>query len=638
MCGIAGYLARPGSRPDRELLRAMCDRIAHRGPDADGYFTDDTAGLGHRRLSIIDVSGGAQPLGNEDGTIQIVFNGEIYNYREYREELAAKGHRFQTLSDTEVIVHLYEEVGERVPEYLNGMFAFALWDAPKRRLLLARDRMGKKPLYYAAGTGGARFAFASELKALAAMPGFDDAVDPESVADFLMLSYIPDPQSIYKSVSKLEAGHSLTVDDNGVRTRRYWTPKFEPDSSRKLDDAVEELRALAADAVERRMISEVPLGAFLSGGVDSSAVVAYMAQQAPDRVKTFSIGFREKKYDELGFARLVVDRYKTDHHERVVTPEIHEMFDVLVRHYDEPFADSSAIPTLYLSRMTREHVTVALSGDGADEIFGGYRLYGLGVVEERVRRKMPDWFRHSVVRLAGRSYPKLDFLPRMFRAKTTLINLSVDLADAHFNSRAAFRDAMLDRLLSPELKRQLRGYRPRDKQVAHFKEVAHLPPLEQMQAVDLKTYLPGDILVKTDRASMAYSLEARAPWLDYRIAELAGRLPASFKISGGIRKLVFKRAVAPHVPEELIRRPKMGFSVPMAEWMRSALKPVFESLVLRPDMGEYFDQAEARRFWSEHQSGLVNHDRRLWSMLVLAAWDEQRRSNRAFELNAILAG
>ncbi len=636
MCGIAGYLASPGSRPDPELLRVMCDRMVHRGPDDSGYFCDDHAGLGFRRLSIIDVSGGHQPLGNEDGSIQVIFNGEIYNYREHRQELIDKGHQFRTNSDTEVLVHLYEEVGERLPEYLNGMCAFAIWDAPRRRLFLVRDRMGKKPLYYAVDTAGTRFCFASELKCLAALPGFDDSVDLESIADFLTLSYVPDPQTIYRNVRKLEPGHCLSVTYSAVRLRRYWEPKFEPDASRQPEDAVEELRALAADAVDRRMISDVPLGAFLSGGVDSSGVVALMAQRAPDRVKTFSIGFHDKKYDELRYANMMVDRYKTDHRERIVTPDIREIFDKVVQHYDEPFADSSAIPMLYLSRMTREHVTVALSGDGADELFGGYRLYYYGVVEERLRRRLPGWFRGSVVRWAGRLYPKFDYLPQIFRAKTVLTNLSYDLADAHFNSRSAFPDAMLARLLSPDARRRMDGYHPREKLLAHFKEFSHLPPLEQMQAVDIRTYLPGDILVKVDRATMAYSLEARAPWLDYRVAELAARLPSWLKINGRVRKFVFKEAVRPYIPRELIERPKMGFSVPMERWMRSSLKPAFESLVFRPDMEEYVSLAEVRRLFSEHQSGLGEHSRRLWHVLMLAAWDAQRRSNRAFELEAAI--
>lgn len=623
MCGIAGYLLHEGEIPNQSLLERMCDRLKHRGPDAGGYFCNSQIALGHRRLSIIDLSGGGQPLGNEDGSIQIVFNGEIYNYRELRKDLEAR-HRFATHSDTEVLVHLYEEVGELLPEYLNGMFAFALWDGRKSELFLARDRFGKKPLYYSFAVPGIRVCFASELKALTALPRFDRPVDPRSVADFLSLSYIPDPRTIYRDVFKLEPGHSLTVSGSAERRRRYWAPAFSTAPAR-LDETVEELRSLARSAVSLRMISDVPLGAFLSGGVDSSAAVAFMAEQAPDRVKTFSIGFTERKFDELEYARLAVDRYRTDHHEQVVSPSIHEMLEKLVEHYDEPFADSSAIPMLYLSRMTRRHVTVALCGDGADELFCGYRRYRFGLIEARVREKFPRWFRRSVFRLGARWYPKFDYLPRIFRAKMLLTTMSQEMGDAFFTSMSAFRDEALDAVLSPALRSTLGGYSPRSDFRARFEAVSHLDPLQQMQAVDLQTYLPGDILVKADRATMAYSLEGRSPWLDHRIGELAFRLPPNFKVSGGVGKFVFKKAMSPYVAETVISRPKMGFQVPLAHWFRTSLVPTFEALVLRDSMEQYLSLGEVRRLWKAHQSGLHNHDRKLWSLLMLACWDDRHR-------------
>jgi asparagine synthase (glutamine-hydrolysing) len=625
MCGIAGFLAAPGARPDGALLSSMCDRIRHRGPDDYACYIDDEVALGHRRLSIIDLAGGRQPIGNEDDSFQVMFNGEIYNYLELRRELIDRGHVFRTASDTEVLVHLYEEIGEKLPERLNGMFALAIWDSRNRELFLARDRMGKKPLYYTEPGGDVRFCFASELKALQATPGFAAGVNEESVVDYLALGYVPDPQSIFRGSHKLPPGHSLTVDRRGLRLRRYWEPRFQAEINRRPEETAEELRALAADAVRRRLISDVPLGAFLSGGVDSSGVVGLMAEAAPASVKTFSIGFTSKRFDELPYARMVAGRHRTEHHEQVVTPSIEEMFDVVVNHYDEPFADSSAIPTLYLARMTRRKVTVALSGDGADEVFAGYRLYYYGVLESRLRAALPAWFRHSVLRRAGDWYPYADYLPRPLRAKALLTNLSRDMGEAHFLSRANFAGAGLTRILSPDTRRRLRGYSTAEKIRRHFEDVRELPPLHQMQAVDMKTFLPGDILVKMDRATMAFSLEARAPFLDYRIVELAGRMPWWFKLNGRSGKDIFKRALAPYVPEALLRRPKMGFAVPMDEWMRTSLKPLFERRVLGEPMRRYLDLEEVRRIWGQHQSGLRNHGRRLWSLLMLAAWDERWR-------------
>ena len=623
---------------DSRLITAMCDRIRHRGPDDAGYFIDGRVALGHRRLSIIDVAGGKQPIGNEDGTIQIIFNGEIYNFRELREQLVQKGHRFATHSDTEVMVHLYEDVGERLPELLNGMFAFAIWDGRKRQLFLARDRFGEKPLYYSCSVPGMTFCFASELKALAAIPEFPAAIDPRSVRDFLAVSYIPDPGTIYRNVYKLRPGHSLTVSHAGIVTRRYWQPGFDIDAGLAFDDAVEQVRDLAQDSVERRMLSEVPLGGFLSGGVDSSSVVAFMCRRAPGQVKTFSIGFSDDRFDETEFARLMAARYQTDHHERIVTPDILEILDTLVRHFDEPFADSSAIPMLYLSRMTRERVTVALSGDGADEIFGGYRRQMFAVMEHRLRRMLPAWFRQSAVYAAARCYPKLDFLPRVFRAKSLLTGLSQELGDAYFSTVAAMPDQQVDRLLTPELASLQTGLSLRERFRELFLSVSHLPPLQQIQAVDLETYLPGDILVKVDRATMAYSLEARAPMLDHRLADLAGRLPAHYKLKGKDGKHVLKKAVAPYVPSAIIHRRKAGFAVPLASWFRTALRPVFENSVLQPQMQEFVRLDEVRRLWSAHLSRVRDHSRILWSLLMLALWNSHHRVRNEQRFEAVGSG
>ncbi len=623
MCGIAGYISSSPSISHPSWLKDMCELIRHRGPDGFGYFQEGPAALGHRRLSIIDVSGGGQPLGNEDGSIQIVFNGEIYNYLELRGDLIKKGHQFQTHSDTEVIVHLYEEVGEKTPEYLNGMFAFAIWDTRKQELFLARDRFGKKPLYYSTGLDGFRICFASELKCFSALPGFDRRLDPQSIADFLRFSYIPDPATIFRQVRKLPPAHSLTLSNDGTRIRRYWQLPFEIDEGMNYGKAQEELAALAEDCVERRMMSEVPLGGFLSGGVDSSAVVAMMVGRSERQVKSFSIGFSAKEMDESRYARLVAERYGTEHHEQIVTFDIEEMLHVLVEHYDEPFADSSAIPTLYLSKMTRQHVTVALSGDGADELLGGYRRYRFALAEDRFRTALPGWFRNSVVKTAARWYPKLDAFPRPLRAKATLEGLSQELGGAYFEAMTGFRFGLYERTISPALQAELGGYSPAENYINRFRAFSHLPPLQQLEAVDVETYLPGDILVKVDRASMAYSLEARCPWLDYRFGELAGRMPTSFKIRDGEGKYIFKDLLRRRLPDEILFRPKQGFAVPLDSWFRTTLRPVFEALVLRPRMEQWINLAFVRQMWGLHQSGRSNYGREFWSLFILACWEDR---------------
>ena len=638
MCGIAGFWTADGLAPQQSVLGSMCEALAHRGPDGYGCYLDARVALGHRRLSIIDLEGGAQPLGNEDGTIQVVFNGEIYNFQDLRRELQQKGHRFATHSDTEVLVHLYEESGERMPELLDGMFAFAVWDRTRQALFLARDRFGKKPLYYSEGTAGARFCFASELKALAAMPGFEDEVDGEAVAEFLSLSYIPDPLSIYRAVRKLPPGHSLLVDGNGSRLRKYWEPRFGSAAGTQVEEAAEQIRGLAREAVRKRLMSDVPLGAFLSGGVDSSGVVAFMAGAAPGRVKTFSIGFTDKTYDELRYAQQIVQRYGTDHYQEVVTPSVEEMLGVLAGQFDEPFGDPSAIPMLYLARMTRRHVKVALSGDGADEIFGGYRRYYWAMCEERLRALFPDWFRATVIRFGARHYPSFEYMPRVFRARSTLNFLSKELGDAYFTHMSAFRDDDAAGCLSAGLRASLGGYSPRQQFRQRFVSRAHLAPLQQMQAVDLETYLPGDILVKVDRATMAFSIEARCPWLDYRIAELSCHLPPGLNLRGQAGKYAFKRAMEPYVPQELITRPKKGFAVPLASWFRTSLKPVFEALVFRQDMERYLAPGAVRNMWRQHQAGTHSHERKLWNFLMLAAWDDLHLHKRRGMVDELLAG
>ncbi|MEZ5404522.1 MAG: asparagine synthase (glutamine-hydrolyzing) [Bryobacteraceae bacterium] len=622
MCGIAGYIPPEGLYPDPALLARMCDAIAHRGPDAYGSFLDPTVALGHRRLSIIDLEGGAQPLANEDGSIQTIFNGEIYNYRELRADLAARGHRFATDSDTEVLVHLWEEEGEHMPERLNGMFAFAVWDSNRRSLFLARDRFGKKPLYYTGPGPWGRFAFASELKALRPLPGFAPATDPQAVSDFLALGYIPDPRTIYRGVHKLPPGSSLLWQTGArPRLRRYWQLLFDPAPNLTFDSQTARIRAIAADAVACRLMSDVPLGAFLSGGLDSSIVVSLMSAAVPDPIRSFSIGFTSKNYDELEYARHLATRLGTLHQEETVTPEILDTIDTLTAHYDEPFGDSSAIPTLYLARMTRQHVTVALSGDGGDEIFGGYERYLLALGHQRVARFVPEWARRPIFGGAAALYPKLDSLPRALRLKPMLEALSQSLAGAYFTLVSAFRDRALNRILSEEMRWKLGGYSTRTWFEGLFAEHAHLGPLEQMQAVDLQTYLPGGILVKVDRATMAHSLESRAPLLDYRLADAAARLPSRFKVNGLTEgKHILRAAFRDALPPVTAARRKQGFSVPMAEWMRTSLRGLFETAVFSEEMSPYISIHEARRIWNQHQSGYRNHAGRLWYLLMLGCW------------------
>lgn len=619
MCGIAGFLMRGGARADQRWIRAMAASLAHRGPDGEGCFVEQEVALGHRRLSVIDLETGAQPMANEDGSLVIVFNGEIYNFAELRPELERRGHEFRTRSDTEVLLHLYEEHGAGMAERLNGMFAFAIWDRRRRELFLARDRFGKKPLYFLENEGPWRFAFASELKALLALPGVSRQVAPESVADFLAFGYVPEPGSIFRRIGRLPAGSTMTVSGDDTRQRRYWQLRFAPNRM-GWKEAKERIDALASDAVRLRLASDVPLGAFLSGGVDSGAAVAYMARHAPGRVRTFTIGFRERSCDETRYARLVAARYATEHCEHQVEPRITDMLDVFARHFDEPFGDASAIPTLYLARMTRQQVTVALCGDGADEVFAGYRRYRHALAEERVRRKFPHCFRRSFFHWAGRIYPKFDYLPQVFRAKTFLANLSLELAGAYFQSMTVFRGEALRRALAPALRAPDLENHPQRWFEERFAPWRELGPLEQLQAVDLETYLPGDILVKADRATMAWSLEARSPWLDYRLAELAAGLPAEWKIAGLQGKYIFKKTLEPLLPAEILWRPKMGFVMPLKEWFRGELRPVFEREVLEgPDTG-LIERGEARRLFEEHLSGRHNRDRHLWYLLVLQLW------------------
>ena len=538
MCGLAGIFDQRAASPISEpLLIRMRDRLAHRGPDGCGLHLEPGIGLAHRRLAIVDLEGGQQPLYNEDGRVVVVFNGEIYNFQELAAELERKGHVFGTRSDTEVIVHGWEEWGSECVARFSGMFAFALWDSRSEVLFLARDRMGKKPLYYTALPDG-RLLFASELKALLACPETSRRIDPQAIEDYLAFGYVPEERSIYLGVRKLPPAHSMLVRrGEAPRIEPYWRLRFTDNGPTDPGVAAEELRERFKAAVADRLISDVPLGAFLSGGVDSSGVVAFMAGLSRAPVNTFCISFGDRAVDESAYARVVAERYATEHVTRRVEPDDLSMLDRLAGMFDEPFGDCSALPTYQVCSLARERVTVALSGDGGDEVFAGYRRYRWHLHETQVRRLLPDAVRRPVFTALGAAYPKLDWAPRCLRAKTTFEELALSTAEAYAHSVSIIGEPQRRRLYSPGMVRDLQGYRAVDLLARHMREADTDDPLQQAQYADIKTWLPGDILAKVDRTSMAVSLEVRAPLLDHRIVEwgdiVAGRTEAAERIRKG---------------------------------------------------------------------------------------------------------
>lgn len=620
MCGIAGFADRHHGASRREvdftLIHRMCDVIRHRGPDDEGIHVEDGAGLGMRRLSIIDLATGHQPIHNEDESIWVVFNGEIYNYRELRADLEREGHRFYTASDTEAIVHAYEEWGEAAFERLRGMFGIALWDRRTHTLLLARDRAGIKPLYYT--QHGDRLYFGSELKSLLAAGAVDVSVDVESLDHYLTFLYTPRDRSIFKNVHKLPPGHLLRWRHGRLEARAYWQIDSRETFRGTSEEAAEHLRFVLADAVRSHMVSDVPLGAFLSGGVDSSAIVGLMAELSDRPVKTFSIGFDEPQYDELEHARVVARLFDTEHHEFVVRPDGLAILDGLIEHFDEPFADSSAIPTWYVSEMARRHVTVVLSGDGGDELFGGYDRY---LPHPRVLRfdRLPLPGRH---RLAGAIWP---LMPHGMQGKNFLRHVSLD-PDARFlDSVALFREDEKNALYTPELRAALRGASALsgfDRQLERF---SRLPLHSRMMRLDFETYLPEDVLTKVDRMSMAHSIESRVPLLDNEVIDFAATLPASLKIRGGRRKHVLKEAMKGLLPATILDRRKQGFGVPLDVWFRGRLRDVFADILgsARARERGYFRPAFVQRIVHEHLSGRRDHTLRLWQLLVFELWQRQ---------------
>ena len=626
MCGITGIFDTRSRRDvPRGILVAMNDAIAHRGPDDDGFHFEAGVGLGHRRLSIIDLSTGHQPLYNEDNTVAVVFNGEIYNYQALVVELSARGHTFRTKSDTEVIVHAWEEWGEACVTRFRGMFAFGLWDRNRETLFLARDRLGVKPMHYTILPDG-MLLFGSELKALLAHPDLVRAIEPQTVEEYFALGYVPEPRTVFKDIFKLPPAHTLAIRRGQTipASREYWDVRFDVDGGAAISDAdasaelVERLR----ESVKLRMISDVPLGAFLSGGVDSSAVVAMMAGLSSGPVNTCSIGFKEAKFDESEYAQQVADRYRTTHRREMVESDDFDLIDTLARLYDEPYADSSAIPTYRVCQLARKNVTVALSGDGGDETFGGYRRYRFHLMEEKLRSTFPLGMRRPVFGALGRAYPKADWAPRVLRAKSTFEALGRDSVEAYFHTMSLIRSPLRQQLYSPAFKRELAGYNAIEVMRRHAQRAPTDDALAQIQYIDLKTYLVGDINTKVDRASMAHSLEVREPLMDHPLVEWMATLPSSIKIRNGEQKYLLKKAMEPFLPNEIMYRPKMGFSIPLAQWFRGPLAGRVQSALLGSRLAAtgWFDRDALKRIVDQHQSGARDHSTPIWTILMFDAF------------------
>jgi asparagine synthase (glutamine-hydrolysing) len=620
MCGICGIFDSGTMDPmPRHLVEQMNDTLCHRGPDDEGIFVGPGIGLGHRRLSIIDLASGHQPLSNEDGSIWVLLNGEIYNYAELRSELLGKGHRFATNSDTEAIVHLYEEYGEDVFARLRGMFAIAVWDSRRRRLLLARDRVGKKPLFYCYAKG--RVLFGSELKAIVTDLGVSRDLDTEAVCDYFSLGYVPAPKSIYKAVRKVLPGHYLEISGQGLRDRQYWDLSFAHLARHSEQEWCEIIREELREATRVRLMSEVPLGAFLSGGVDSSAVVAMMSAASGDPPTTCSIGFAEDVYDERQYSRLIAEQLHTKHYEEVVEPNALEVVDKLVWHYDEPFADSSAVPTYYVSKIARQHVTVALGGDGGDENFAGYRRYRFDRFENRVRSVVPAALRRPLFGTLGHFYPPLAWAPRVLRGRATFQSLARSPVEGYFNSVSIFRPDEKARVLDPDFKSTLNGYDSCDVLQQYYDRADTSDPLARIQYVDIKTYLTDDILTKVDRASMAVSLEVRAPLLDHKLMERMATMPSGLKLRGGEGKYLFKKAMEPVLPRQVLQRRKQGFCIPVDRWFRRELREFAQEAIFSASAG-ILNLGYVTRIWQDHQNNTANRAAHLWSLLMFAKWEQ----------------
>jgi asparagine synthase (glutamine-hydrolysing) len=619
MCGIAGIIHCDPSRPvSPEMIERMCDTIAHRGPDDFGHYVAGNIGIGMRRLSIIDLATGRQPITNEDRTIWVVFNGEIYNYRELRTELESKGHEFRTTTDTEVLVHLFEELGENCVQRLRGMFAFAIWDARKRTLTLARDRLGIKPLYYAQTSEG--LLFASEIKALLAHPGISRDLDPQALAEYFTHLCVPGNLSIFKAIRKLSPAHVLVYRQGKMELRRYWHVQPNPDHRRTEGEWMEELRGLLRDAVESHLVADVPVGAFLSGGLDSGALVALMAHASAEPIRTFTVGFTTEsgRFDERLPAKTIANRYSTLHHECLLEADVADVLPRIASAFDEPFADSSAIPNWLVCHETARHIKVVLSGLGGDELFGGYPRY-VGLELSKQYQRIGRGARSAIAKLV-QNLPDGDGSSYFSdRVKRFVAASEMTLTERYRSFTAAFCDVR--EILHPDIRPSL------DLKNSHYNHIVSAlsicDPLDLGLFADLYSYLPDDILTLTDRISMAHSLEVRVPFLDHKLVEFVAQIPARLKVRGFKNKILFRKAITPWLPKQHLSRHKQGFSVPMAAWLRGPLKPMLMELVTNQRCREssFVNHSSIRRLVDEHLNGKANHEVRLWAIICFQQWE-----------------
>src|SRR5215207_7146792 len=621
MCGIVGMVNLDGRAADAALLARMNQAIFHRGPDEDGVYLKEHVGLAMRRLAIIDLKGGQQPISHEAGTAFIVYNGEVYNYREVKKELEARGHRFHTDCDTEVVLHAYLEYGADCPKHLRGMFAFAVWDERRQELFLARDRVGKKPLLYAHAREA--FVFGSEFSALLKHPSVGREIDRAALDDYLTFMCVPAPQTAYRDIRKLEPGHSLTLTRAGeVKTQRYWEPDFSKKIKVSEEEAGERALSLLREAVRVRLMSEVPLGAFLSGGIDSSAVVALMAEESSTPVKTFSIGFEEQDFSELHHARRVAERVGAEHHEFVVRPDALEVLPTLVEHYGEPYADSSAIPTYYVSRETRRHVTVALNGDGGDECFAGYERYAAMRLSERYRR-LPGVLREGVIRQAVGLLPSSEIKRGRVRSlKRFLRSASLPPVERYLRWVSVLDARAKSELYTDDFLRETADDDPARWLAPWFARANGAGVVDAALLADTMTYLPNDLLVKVDIASMAVSLEARSPFLDHHVIEFAASLPEGLKLRGLTTKYLLKKTLGKLLPAENLKRAKMGFGVPVGHWFRGEMQGFLRENLLSEKSARrgYLKPEAVRRMVEEHTAARRDHTHQLWTLLMLELW------------------
>ncbi len=626
MCGIAGWAnldKNKSSREDKIVLHSMCNRMIHRGPDSEGLWLDESVALGMRRLSIIDLHTGEQPVYSEDHKIVAVMNGEIYNFQELRKDLEKRGHRFETQTDTEVLPHLYEEYGEGIVEHLNGMFAFALWDLQKKKLLIARDRFGEKPLYY--GVFDGKLIFASEPKVLLENPHVKTEINLDALRQYLSFDYVPAPHSIYKNINKLPSAHLLILENGEIKTRRYWNLSFQKNgNSPTIKEASEHLKELLADSVRMRLVSDVPLGILLSGGVDSSAVAAFATQFSTEKVKTFSIGFEEDSFDESKFARAVAAHLGTEHYEDKLSVEkAADLISEIGGWLDEPMSDGSLLPTLLLARFVKKYVTVALGGDGGDEIFAGYPMY-FGHKMARVYDSIPRFLRSGLIEPIVNNLPvSTKNLSFDYKAKRFVAASKYDLVTRHHSWFGSFSIDQQNELLSKDVLAQTSSdiYKGA-KDLLKITDAQN--EIEQMQFLDMNFYMAEDILTKVDRASMAVSLEVRAPFLDPRVAEFAASLPPEYKLNGNKGKYILKKAVADLLPKTILQRPKKGFGIPIAEWLKNRLNPLMHDLlgIDRLKNQGLFNADFVQKLIKEHEQNIASHHKQLWTLLVFQLWHE----------------